>query len=593
MQGGKFSFVQSYNVASLVLRTLFVLMLAAVRKSGADTCSTQFLSQSGLSSSGLMCPNPVVFTNATAYFFPSGYPNGTDQTWSGGVLDGNGTIWMAPTATDQIVKMVTATGAMTKMTAAASGLSLGTSSKFSGATYVANRKEVWMHPAGSNGFLIINTVTGSMEALTTFPTGTTLGDYAFYGSAFDGVDMLWPARCSCNKFLRINTTSRQITEHAGPSGFTSGGFDFRGGAHDGTNAWFAPLFANGIVRAVSSTGVMTLIPTGVSGLQLLGTAYDGSGLIFMAPTTSGAGHGVVRIAVATNAISVLTAWPSGFTLTMDKAFGGIIYDGAMMWLIPSTATVVIRLDPATSVMTLVTSIWPSGLVLGAKPFYGSVFDGQNIWLLASTANGNVKLGSSSPPRTYTAPTCCAAGTFSTSGNAPCTVCADGTYSNAGARSCMACPAGHTRSTGCSSTKYWDTNVKKNWTDAFALCASYNGTLPVLNNGCINDKFKRLFTTQRWLAGTRLAPYSNDTNQWQWVKSLTSREAFSGKEPNTCLPNTYCQWWTNEPDDPTGEQCLDINFLGYPNPNRSPGFWNSGWCPSVDTAVVCELPVCPS
>ena len=51
--------------------------------------------------------------------------------------------------------------------------------------------------------------------------------------------------------------------------------------------------------------VMTLIPKSVSGLEVLGTFYDGSGLIFLAPTSSGTGHGVVRDVVATNAVSFL------------------------------------------------------------------------------------------------------------------------------------------------------------------------------------------------------------------------------------------------------------------------------------------------
>jgi hypothetical protein len=79
---------------------------------------------------------------------------------------------------------------------------------------------------------------------------------------------------------------------------------------------------------------------------------------------------------------------------------------------------------------------------------------------------------------------------------------------------------------CNSTaKYWNTGLSMNWTDAYSFCAARNGTLPVIRNSCVNDLVASVSPSNTWLAGTRLQPYSSNTNQFQWVLSSTSREPF--------------------------------------------------------------------
>jgi|GEM_PF-2732810 len=86
-------------------------------------------------------------------------------------------------------------------------------------------------------------------------------------------------------------------------------------------------------------------------------------------------------------------WPDGFTKSTTATFGGGVFDGQYIWMIPDRADRVIRIDKDTGEMTGFNS-WPDGFNDNAvNKFVGGVYDGHSVWMIPSSANMVVKINS--------------------------------------------------------------------------------------------------------------------------------------------------------------------------------------------------------
>ncbi|WP_165861238.1 cadherin-like beta sandwich domain-containing protein [Paenibacillus paeoniae] len=116
-----------------------------------------------------------------------------------------------------------------------------------------------------------------------------------------------------------------------------------------------------------------------------GGVFDGQD-IWMIPQET---NQVVKISSDTGEMTGYSNWPSGFT-KRHGAFSGGVFDGQHIWLIPSAADRLIKLDPATGVMTGYND-WPSGFQNRDPKFSKGIFDGTYIWLIPVHANQVVRL----------------------------------------------------------------------------------------------------------------------------------------------------------------------------------------------------------
>ncbi|MFF2480082.1 S-layer homology domain-containing protein [Paenibacillus sp. NPDC058071] len=116
-----------------------------------------------------------------------------------------------------------------------------------------------------------------------------------------------------------------------------------------------------------------------------GGVFDGLNL-WMVPAET---NQVVKLNTVTGETTGYSDWPSGF-VKRNGAFNSGVFDGSNIWMVPSLADRVIKVDPATGNMTGYND-WPSGFVKGTSAFNGGVFDGKYVWLIPSSANKLVRI----------------------------------------------------------------------------------------------------------------------------------------------------------------------------------------------------------
>jgi len=116
-----------------------------------------------------------------------------------------------------------------------------------------------------------------------------------------------------------------------------------------------------------------------------GGVFDGQD-IWMIPTEA---DRVVKISPETGEMTGYSDWPSGFT-KRNGAFSGGVFDGQYIWMIPSLADRVIKLDPDTGEMTGYND-WPAGYQSQSAAFSSGVFDGTYIWLIPVNANQVIRI----------------------------------------------------------------------------------------------------------------------------------------------------------------------------------------------------------
>ena len=99
---------------------------------------------------------------------------------------------------------------------------------------------------------------------------------------------------------------------------------------------------------------------------------------------------------ATVNMTSYSAWPSLVPGTMGQKFSGGVFDGQVVWLIPSFATAVVTVNLATGSMKNFSS-WPAGLVastdlsIGNNAFEGGAFDGRYVWMSPSSSKYIVRI----------------------------------------------------------------------------------------------------------------------------------------------------------------------------------------------------------
>ena len=87
-------------------------------------------------------------------------------------------------------------------------------------------------------------------------------------------------------------------------------------------------------------------------------------------------------------------WPSGFTKGTD-AFAGGVYDGVHIWMVPWSASHVLRVKASDGSMQGYNA-WPSGFTKGTVAFAGGVYDGVHIWMVPYNADRIIQIRSQQP-----------------------------------------------------------------------------------------------------------------------------------------------------------------------------------------------------
>ncbi|MFF2888564.1 cadherin-like beta sandwich domain-containing protein, partial [Paenibacillus sp. NPDC057967] len=116
-----------------------------------------------------------------------------------------------------------------------------------------------------------------------------------------------------------------------------------------------------------------------------GGVFDGHD-IWMIPVET---DRVVKISPETGEMTGYSDWPSGYT-KRNGAFSGGVFDGQHIWMIPSLADRVIKIDPDTGEMTGYND-WPAGFQSQNAAFSSGVFDGTYIWLIPVNANQIIRI----------------------------------------------------------------------------------------------------------------------------------------------------------------------------------------------------------
>ena len=88
-------------------------------------------------------------------------------------------------------------------------------------------------------------------------------------------------------------------------------------------------------------------------------------------------------------VSSINSWPSGFYMQAYN-FNDGVYDGTNIWLIPETANRIMRFNTSTNAITGFNA-WPSGFSKTDNSFAGGVYDGTNVWLIPGTTDKLIKL----------------------------------------------------------------------------------------------------------------------------------------------------------------------------------------------------------
>ncbi|RJX37971.1 hypothetical protein D3P09_17980 [Paenibacillus pinisoli] len=135
---------------------------------------------------------------------------------------------------------------------------------------------------------------------------------------------------------------------------------------------------------------MTAYPDWPSGMAMNyslfgGGVFDGQD-IWMIPAET---DRVVKLNPETGVMTGYLNWPAGFTKS-NGAFSGGVFDGQHIWMVPSLADRVIKLDPATGIMTGYND-WPAGYQSQSAAFSKGVFDGTYIWLIPVNANQVIRI----------------------------------------------------------------------------------------------------------------------------------------------------------------------------------------------------------
>ena len=377
---------------------VFLCALIFICTPAALAQNSQFIAQdgfgySGAATSGSPLSDAIEMTGYDA--FPAGI-TGTAK-FSGGVYDGAGNIWLVPINADRVVRLNTATGAMTGYDNWPAGFDAAATMKFRGGVF-DGQGGLWLIPNYAGQIIKLDTATGVMTGYGDWPAGFDSDETSkFLGGVYDNGN-LWLVPNNADRVVRLDTSTGIMTGYdSWPAGFNNSAVKFFGGVKDNNgNLWMIPCNANMVVRVSLTDGAMTGFsgfPAGVSAFdseKFSGGVSDAQGNIWMIPNCAGA---VVKVNTATGEMTGYNAWPeSGFSAFSNKFSGGA-FDGKNVWMSPQKSDAVIRLNTQTGEMSAY-SAWPDNFSSQAvNKFAGGVYDGENVWLVPYSANKAVKLSS--------------------------------------------------------------------------------------------------------------------------------------------------------------------------------------------------------
>ena len=273
--------------------------------------------------------------NMSRVEWPAGNTN-PQFAFSGGVYDGTH-IWMIPynaTATGaKVMKINVATGAMEELEWPTGFVRR--SAAYFGGVYDGNGN-VWMIPYTANFVMKIDTATGAMTECTGWPWSAPGFDLQsggrFSGGAFDG-RYIWMAPVNCTRIVRVDTAAginqgkMEAYDWSGLTSFTKGPLAFMSGAFDGENVWLIPSNADRVVK-LGGVRTPTFVPvTRIDGLpsaMTAGTPLTLSGTVEPQNATYQAISWSVNAAngtganVSGNTMTATTAGTASITATIAK-----------------------------------------------------------------------------------------------------------------------------------------------------------------------------------------------------------------------------------------------------------------------------------
>ena len=152
------------------------------------------------------------------------------------------------------------------------------------------------------------------------------------------------------------------------------------------------------VNMTSYSSWPSLVP-GTMGQKFSGGVFDGQ-VVWLIPSFATA---VVTVNLATGSMKNFSTWPAGLVASTDlsignNAFEGGVFDGRYVWMSPSSSKYIVRIDTAAATIgTMIGVVIPSGTAsLGSKTFLGCGFDGSKVmWLVPRYATTIVYVNTSS------------------------------------------------------------------------------------------------------------------------------------------------------------------------------------------------------
>ncbi|MFC3789000.1 immunoglobulin-like domain-containing protein [Paenibacillus sp. GCM10012307] len=238
--------------------------------------------------------------------------------FSGGVYDGEN-LWLIPAIADNVLKINTRTGSLTRFRNWPDDFNRGNAPFFKGGVY--DGRYIWMVPSSANQIVRLDPLDGSMQGYSDWPEGFQLEPYAFSGAVYhEGSIWFIPSRA--NQVIKMDTETEELTGyHDWPSGYVNRSYAFNGGVFDGENIWMIPYGANQVVKMNAETGIMTGYDWSLSHMNQ--AAFDGQNIW----SRLAGSNEMIKIDTATSEIEVFQV--------SNEYSGSYLstFDGLNVWMI--------------------------------------------------------------------------------------------------------------------------------------------------------------------------------------------------------------------------------------------------------------------
>eukprot|EP00760_Papus_ankaliazontas_P005445 PhM_4_TR1257/c0_g1_i2/m.81182 len=264
---------------------------------------------------------------------------------------------------------------------------------------VFDGRSVFLIPASARAIVEIAVVDRTMKLHNSWPTGYPTPNSFSCAAAVNGKIYLIPK--TADKLIELDPTTSTMTEIDIGIGVSD---EFTAVAFDGTRLWLAPGPFPRITLYNTVTGHHNTVDLNtLTGLTLGSSAGAGGNVVgycsaVYVHTThevwlipEDASH-IVRASTIDWSVK-LVPWPDGYTHTA-KDFGGAVFDGVRLWLVPR------KLDRFFAVR-VADMKWsePWGQSGGKSlkggstaTFVGGAFDGTNVWMVPEIGKKLIRIG---------------------------------------------------------------------------------------------------------------------------------------------------------------------------------------------------------